>query len=178
MKQKSLIAFVSLTLAICSITACRPRQVVSGTETTRDTYTSKTETFRDTVIIAPGASVTAELDLNSLITVFKDDSGNVAKPTIKPAAVTKTDKHATVKVEIDPKGKLNVECRCDTLAITAKLRDTYEKQVSKTSTTNTVVQVQRKLPWWAHILIWPGVAAWCWILFTVGKIILKLLKYV
>lgn len=178
MKQKSLIAFVSLTLAICSITACRPRQVVSGTETFRDTYIAKTETFRDTTIVAPGATVFAELDLNDVVKAFKDDSGNVVKPVIKPSAITKTDKHATVKVEIGPNGRLNVECRCDTLAINAKLRDTYEKQVSNTSTTNTVVQVQRKLPWWAHILIWPGVAAWCWVLFTVGKIILKLLKYV
>lgn len=124
--------------ALCALflfTGCKSNKGLARAETIRDTV-ERTVTIveRDTILQAPAAEATVSAPLKDLL--------NGA-----PMALKSRDKQASVTLTSDGK-TLKAECKCDTLAIEAKLRDRVEQERRATLATITETVPKRFTPWW------------------------------
>jgi hypothetical protein len=102
-----------------------------------DTYTQE----RDTTIITPPSTVAISIPLENVKTGF--NSG--------------LNRHSNAKVVASVNdGKINIVCTCDTLAIAAKLRDQFKKEIKHTNTKETIVVPEPFTPWPILALAWIG----------------------
>src|ERR1700748_115107 len=104
-------AFVAVGL---TQSGCKPTQVLQSTTMNDSTYVEKTVVPRDTFFYTKSHFIhdTIFNPCPDATPVFKD--------------VLNTDKKATLKATVVGKN-IAIECFCDTNAIKAKLKDTYEK---------------------------------------------------
>ena len=97
----------------------------------------KTVTYQDTILTAPAASTSMQISLNEISKGVK--APLTAQNRQAKATLTQSGQH------------LIVTCDCDTLAIAAQMKATYEKQA-----TERVIQLPseqvRYTPWYTKIL--------------------------
>lgn len=107
-----------------------------------DTWTQQ----RDTVIKTPAAEASINVPLKDISSALKADSV--------------VNRNATVKFFIidreSSKPFLQIDCKCDTLSIIAKLKDNYRRDYQKVTITNTIVKPVKYTPWFVKILAWVG----------------------
>lgn len=152
----ALIALMSLT---CMLFACRSSRPAISTTYLDSTFTSTRTVDRDTLITAPAAETAASIEVADIL------SGEFTQTATRSGQAN---------VTIYRKGNtLQVDCRCDTLAIAAKLRDTYTDQRRQVSAVSTNTVEKRYVPWYTKVLAWAGAAA---IVFKLGGLALKYFK--
>lgn len=153
-----IIAFLTA-VVLLTATACRSsKPVATSTVITDSTTVERTTSERDTTITASADTANVTIPLEQLKDSFK--------------AEVKGKQQARAKVTVKA-NKLHVECQCDTMAINAKLRDTYEQILRNTHRTDTVIVPVKFIPKWVKILAWIG---GLWIAAFVIFICLKLSK--
>lgn len=139
----------SLLLFVCSVmllVGCS-RKVTPPTSskvTSDSIITDRYVIERDTTLKTPSALVGLKIPLTTI------------KEGFKPVENSKKQSKVSAKVE---NGNLVVDCKCDSLEIAAKIRDTYESALRKTTTVETITQEVRYVPWYIKLLAWIGAFA-------------------
>lgn len=133
--------------AILSTVGCKSQSTLE--RTIHDTLRiEKTVTLRDTVFKTDSAAVRTALSVPC--PDFKTD--------FKP--VSKTVKNAKLTTEL-VSDSLVINCKCDTLAIVAQIRDTKEKQYHSRSEKETKkAKPEKYIPGYVQFLAWSGGVFW------------------
>ena len=133
---------------------CTCQKPVIDSRNVIDTVKVETKTrVHDTVFVTPKSQVTTHIALSDL----------GAKPVVKQsqnARIVIKRVNDTVFVEGD----------CDTLALAAKIKEHFTKEVHDKATVQTEIIRQKYIPWWARVLCWVGGAALGFIGFKVVRI--------
>lgn len=149
-------AFFLLLLFTALSTACCTRQAVNSVSRTDSVFTEIRIIERDTLIVTPLSEVKVEIPINQLID----------QPTI-------TNKKGNSKLRAQLiNDTLRMSCVCDTLEIQAKIKDTYDRTVSKTQINRTVIQEKKVVPFAVKFLAIIGGAA---LTYVIGIIVLKII---
>lgn len=150
--MKNTILFLLLLTALAS---CSRKLYPTTLQRTDSVVVNHYTVERDTVIVAPGAIAKAEVPLQEL------------KPGMKP--ISRSERQAKVSVKVNDKGRLQVDCACDTLAIAAKLKE------QNTQSVRTIVETRRTevpyVPWYIKIAAWLGLAALLLLLMRIVAIV-------
>lgn len=146
---------LNLYIAICFLlTGCTCQKPLIANRTIVDTVKVKSETIvHDTVFVTPKAQVKTRIALADL----------GAKPVVKQS------RNARIVIQ-----KVNdtvfVEGDCDTLALAAKIKEHFVKEIHDKQTVQTEILKQKYIPWWAKVLCWAGGAALCFGGFKIARI--------
>lgn len=161
MEKKRIIVLLCIVVIGLS-SCCRKMYPVSVKEQTYDSTLVQTrEVLRDTVIIIPEAQSSLQIDADEVAQALQTGS--------KPIVKEQTQHQATVKVKVSEKG-IEAECHCDTMAIMAKLKDTYtDKEHIRVRIKTETVQV-KYVPAMVKYLAWTGGIA---LVLGIGLIIRK-----
>lgn len=134
----------------CSLLRSAREKVVHDT-----TFIERTVTVRDTILKAAPAAVTYAVQ--------------VPCPELKQfTPVKKQFKHATLEMKVRG-DSLQVDCKCDTAAIAAKLFDTHTKKEHSRTEVSTRIVEKKYVPAFVNFLAWSGGVFW--ILFLLGVFI-------
>jgi hypothetical protein len=135
--SKTIITMCSFVVVVFSA-GCKVRPAVE--KSIHDTtIVTRTIIERDTILIAPAASVKVKVP--------------VPCPTFKESfnGVQKQFKQVGLEMHIEG-DSLSVQCDCDSLEIKAKLRSEFEKQYHSTSDKTTVKVTEKHVPHWIVVL--------------------------
>lgn len=144
MKLKIFIGSLMALLLFTALSSCRSAKPPTIQTDIKDSINVAIEHVeRDTNIIAPGAKTELEFKISDL---EKLPDGIILKSQ---------DKQAGLKF-IKENNKIKATCNCDTLAIQAKLRDTYTSQDRVRTITNNVITEVKYIPTWVRWLAWIG----------------------
>lgn len=145
-----------------TLCACQTSRQVSQSITVKEKLIKDKVSYKDTVLVAPKANVTVVVPLDTLVKTSKTDKVGFRHPIrvddfvksvpIKPKVYTATKGHA--KATITPVGNtIKFDCECDTLAIKAKLRESFKTEFKgETNTKVAAVVKQRGVSWFKLIL--------------------------
>ncbi len=148
---KKIVLFFAFVFS-CFLSSCRTtRQETSKTETTTQLTSEKVVIYKDTTVFAPKAETNLKIPLSEL--VFK----NPLNIDSKPIVYTQKNGQAKVKLKI-VHDTIQVTATCDSLAIVAKIKSEFQKQIKSEKTANTEQSKQRTdLSFWTFIqAIWLG----------------------
>jgi predicted component of type VI protein secretion system len=162
--KKVLFAVLAIFVAWLCITSCKStKPLVSNSDSV-----SKTTLIleRDTNVVAPADSASLTFSVADLIkasnaTVSTSKAGNTVveyASNSKQAVVLGTVRSRQASIIATLKnGQLQVGCKCDTLAIIAKIKDKYQSKERTITKTITLPPVQIKyIPWYVTALAWVG----------------------
>ena len=163
-------------VCVCTMVTCSTILSTAGCKShpaleriVRDTVRlTKTVYIHDTVFKTPAASVNAATRIKDP-QVKKELTRDLKKP------LSKSFKNATATAKM--KGdSLIVNCKCDTLAIKAKLKETFEQEYhSNTETDKDTVQV-KYVPGIVKFFAWCGGLFWALLIGFSAYKIYKLIK--
>lgn len=121
------------------------------------------EVVRDTTISVPYEGLS-----DTIYLPCPDTVQNKFKPVLKQSESGRT------KLAVKQSGnKMVVNCECDSVAIRAQLKNTYERVYKEKLQQNTETKKVQYIPYWAKFLVVSGVILWIILLIA---FILKFLK--
>lgn len=132
--------FIGLLMAFPLFLSCQASKPTPD-RVTDSVMVEKTIVIRDTVFTTPAAATSLSISLNEL-----------SKGIKKPLKARSGHASATLYQVGD---RVRVDCKCDTLAITAQLRDRFEQRLHKQTITQTPEQ-SFYTPWYMKALATVG----------------------
>ncbi|AUS06478.1 hypothetical protein [Pseudotamlana carrageenivorans] len=125
--------FFILLLAFSFATSCRnTRQVVEKNTIQKERILKSEITFRDTVFFAPASQTSLKLPFKDCLKGFK-----------KPQVFTQKNGNATVKLKVNT-DTIVVTAKCDSLAIAAKIKQYYLKELNRIENDLNNLEVRTK----------------------------------
>lgn len=135
--------FITMLVLAALAAGCRNGLPVTNTVIVHDTTTVvNTVTVRDTVLITERASVDVRMQIDQLL-----------KESLK--GFEKQFKNAKLHV-VRINDTVRITCECDTIALTAQLRDRYQHEWRKTLTARQQTIPVKYIPRWVQVLAWIG----------------------
>ncbi len=168
MRSKGLwpIACGLLSIALLS-SCCREAVPVNSTTVVHDTTFVESRVIeRDTTIIYPGSSTQLIIPVKDILETsdHRPQRALISGPKhLGPPSVVTESKapwsavRGQSSLTATIKGTdLRIDCDCDTLAIEAKLYDTYQKEHKQKTTETTITKEVKFIPQWIKVLAWSG----------------------
>lgn len=145
--------FVLVTCStILSTAGCRSLRPAQERIVNDSTSTTTTTKERDTTFKTPSSRATLTVEVK------------VPCPDQEPVMVIERKvqkKQGNAILNLAVKGtSVTADCFCDTLAIKAKIRDTYQKSSHVKRETNTRTVEVKYVPGWVNFLAWSGGLFW------------------
>ena len=121
-----------LVVVISILTACGSKKQAVTTETSQETRSEVREVYRDTMLFAAPQSSELQINVSELCANYKKQKATSVNPN-KQTQATKQYQSQNGDAYVDAEivqDLLTIRGGCDTIALKAKLKERYEKQIN------------------------------------------------
>lgn len=144
-----------LSILALFLSSCRSiqRQETKSSETKQEVITEKKTEYKDTILYTPKSETSINVPISAILEKdFNNELKNLSKD-FKPKIISQKNGNATAKIIIE-KDTIKVKAECDSIALSAKIRQDFERQYQNHSTQITAEKKEKPKSILDEILFW------------------------